>query len=162
MKKLQSKSGISNEAGFSNSNQANPNNVLSLEQRLFEKRLKDNGQALTTPVLVKEYLGTMQGIFTHDRFVMIALGEKNELIGSKAVKVTGYSFEGLNDFMKDSKVKFACLAHSSRLLQSDTKTHIQAINQKARAFLGTVDVTFLDHLIVCEKEIISLVERGHM
>ena len=150
------------ETSNNNFNKAKNSNVVEFKQRLFEKKLKDDNQGFNSPELMKQYLATMQGVFTSSRVVVIALGKRNTLIGAKIVDESSTTFEDITRYAKDSNAMYVCLAHSDRLLQTKVYDYSLIINHTLNHCLEAIDVGLLDHFIVGEKGITSFVEQGYM
>lgn len=123
------------------------------------------GSALTTPLVVREYLQLSLRDRDHEVFAVLFLDAQNGLIASEEMfrgtltQTSVYPREIVKAALRHNA---ACviLAHNHPSGQAEPSRADEHLTQTLKSALALVDVHVLDHVIVAGSKSVSFAERG--
>jgi DNA repair protein RadC len=138
--------------------------VLEMGRRHLSASLKE-GDVLTSPDLVRNYVSAQLRHQPHEIFAVLFLDNQNRLISYDELfygTIDGASVYP-REVVKKALARNAAaviLVHNHPSGVAEPSQADQRITQRLRAALGLVDIRVVDHMVVGDKEVISFAERG--
>ena len=140
--------------------------TLELTHRYLNEQLND-GSVFTSPKQVEDYLSIQKRDYQREVFSVLLLDSKHQLLGYHEL------FQGsINEISVHPRevVKLALgknataviVAHNHPSGVAELSLSDIVITHKLRSALGLIDIPLLDHFIIGEGEVTSLVEQGKM
>ncbi|RYY73839.1 MAG: JAB domain-containing protein [Gammaproteobacteria bacterium] len=138
--------------------------VLEMGRRHLSATLKE-GDLLTTPDLVRNYLSAQLRHQPREVFAVLFLDNQNRLIAYEELfygTIDGASVYP-REVVKKALAKNSAaviLAHNHPSGIAEPSQADQRITQRLQDALNLVDIRVLDHMVVGDSEVISFAERG--
>jgi len=138
--------------------------VLEMGRRHLSATLKE-GDLLTTPALVRNYLSAQLRHQPREVFAVLFLDNQNRLIAYDELfygTIDGaavYPREVVKKALSHN-ANSVILAHNHPSGIAEPSQADQRITQRLQDALGLVDIRVVDHMIVGNSEVISFAERG--
>lgn len=138
--------------------------VLEMGRRHLSASLKE-GDVLTSPDLVRNYVSAQLRHQPHEIFAILFLDNQNRLIAYDELFYG--TIDGASVYPREV-VKKALARNASAVIlvhnhPSGVAEPSQAdcrITQRLQAALGLVDIRVIDHMVVGDKDVVSFAERG--
>lgn len=137
-----------------------------LVRRLLEEELQ-HGDALNSPIAVRDYLKLLLNWQEHEVFVVIFLDAKNRVITSEEMfrgtltQTSVYPREVVKAVLKHNAGS-VILAHNHPSGVPEPSQSDRLLTDTLKQALSLIDVRVLDHFIVAGSETVSLAELGLM
>ncbi len=138
--------------------------VLEMARRHLSAAMKE-GDLLTSPTLVRNYLSAQLRHQPHEIFAVLFLDSQHRLIAYDEIFFG--TIDGANVYPREVVKKAlarnaaaAILAHNHPSGVAEPSQADQLITRRLQDALGLVGVRVIDHMIVGDKEVISFAERG--
>lgn len=138
--------------------------VLEMARRHLSARMRE-GELLTSPDLVRNYLSAQLRHRHQEVFAVLFLDTQNRLIAYDELffgTIDGASVYP-REVVKKALARNAAaviLAHNHPSGVAEPSQADQRITERLQQALGLVDVRVLDHMVVGDREVISFAERG--
>ncbi|GGY85107.1 UPF0758 protein [Cellvibrio zantedeschiae] len=138
--------------------------VLEMGRRHLSATMKE-GDLLTSPDLVRNYLSAQLRHQPHEIFAVLFLDNQNRLISYEEMfygTINGASVYP-REVVKKALAKNSAaviLAHNHPSGVAEPSQADQRITRRLQDALQLVDVRVIDHMVVGDKEVISFAERG--
>jgi len=137
-----------------------------LVRRLLEEELQ-NGNALTSPSAVRDYLKLLLNQQEHEIFVVIFLDAQNRVIATEEMfrgtltQTSVYPREVVKAVLRHNAAA-VILAHNHPSGVPEPSLSDRLLTDTLKQALSLIDVRVLDHFIVAGTETVSLAELGLM
>ena len=138
--------------------------VLAAAHEILEARIK-NGNALSSPSTVRDYLRLHLHGREHEVFVVVLLNAQNRLIATEEMfrgtltQTSVYPREVVKMALRHNAAA-VIFAHNHPSGVSEPSGADQMITSALKQALGLVDIKVLDHFIVGDAAAFSFAERG--
>lgn len=138
--------------------------VLELSRRHLAEKLRE-GDAMTQPDLVRDYLRARMQDYQHEVFACLYLNNQHRVVAMEEL------FQGTIDgaAVYPREVVKRCLYNNAAAvifahnhpsgLAEPSQADVQ-ITRRLITALATIDVRVLDHMVVGRQQVVSLAERG--
>ncbi len=138
--------------------------VLEMGRRHLSASLKE-GDVLTSPDLVRNYVSAQLRHQPHEIFAILFLDNQNRLIAYDELFYG--TIDGASVYPREVVKKALARNASAVILVHNHPSGVaepsqadQRITQRLQAALNLVDIRVVDHMVVGDKEVVSFAERG--
>lgn len=138
--------------------------VLEMGRRHLSATLKE-GDVLTTPALVRNYLSSQLRHQPREVFAVLFLDNQNRLLAYEELFYG--TIDGASVYPREVVKKALALNSSALILAHNHPSGVaepsqadQRITRRLQDALELVDIRVVDHMIVGDSEVISFAERG--
>jgi DNA repair protein RadC len=135
--------------------------------RILERRLGENGEALSSPQAVRDYLSLILAEEEHEIFIAMFLDAQNRVISTEPLfrgtltTTTVYPREVVKRALHHNAAT-VIFAHNHPSGETEPSPADTELTAALKTTLALVDVKALDHFIVGKKKVLSFAERGLM
>lgn len=150
--------------GLGNAKYAQLQAVLEMGRRHLSASLKE-GDVLTSPDLVRNYVSAQLRHQPHEIFAILFLDNQNRLIAYDELFYG--TIDGASVYPREVVKKALARNASAVILVHNHPSGVaepsqadQRITQRLQAALGLVDIRVIDHMVVGDKDVVSFAERG--
>lgn len=157
---------ITDEAGLYNFHESiHPNQIVNLAIDILDSEIR--GDCLTSPEQTKQYLRLRLGSFEHEVFACLFMDNRHRVICFE--EMFRGTIDGASVYPRE--VVKAALKHNAAAVifshnhpsgVAEPSQADQAITNRLKTALDTVDIRVLDHIVVSREESVSMAERGLM
>lgn len=135
--------------------------------KILERRLGEDGEALSSPQAVRDYLSPVLAEEEHEIFIALFLDAQNRVISSEPLfrgtltQTAVYPREVIKRALHHNAAG-VIFAHNHPSGRADPSDADMVLTAALKSALALVDVKSLDHFIVGKKKVMSFAERGLM
>ncbi|HBO1490231.1 MULTISPECIES: RadC family protein [Gammaproteobacteria] len=143
---------------------ASANQILEAARLVIDQKMP-RGESFTSPMAVKEYLGTKLACLEHEVFAVLFLDtqhrliEYSELFRGTIDSASVYPREVLKEALRLNAAA-AIISHNHPSGNPEPSAADKSLTKRLREALAMVDVRVLDHIIVCGTSTTSFAEHG--
>lgn len=143
---------------------AKADEVLQAALRVLAGQIRD-GDALTSPQVVRDFLRIKLGALEHEVFAVIHLDAQNrvidyvEMFRGTVSQTSVYPREVVKESLARNSAALI-LVHNHPSGVAEPSRADEMLTQTLKSALALEDVRVLDHLIVAGRDILSFAERG--
>lgn len=143
----------------------NEQKILDRASRILKREIKEQGNAMNSPAIVRDFVSYKLATFEHEVFCVMFLDTQNNLIeftelfrgtlSSASVYPREVAKEAL--YYNAGSV---ILVHNHPSGSPEPSDADRRITRRLQDALGLFDIRVLDHLIVANPDVTSFAERG--
>ena len=139
--------------------------IIVEAKAILTQRLRKPGVALSSPMVVRDYLSLEIAGLEYEAFVCLFLDAQNQLISSETLfrgtltQTSVYPREVLKAALSNNAAA-VIFAHNHPSGVAEPSRADESLTRQLKTALALVDVVVLDHIIVAGSTTLSFAERG--